>query len=114
MPKRHQQRPAKEAAGHNNPKKSTVITTGTYKKQETIREQALEHKDPYKVAHKAKAPPKLDPTEGRTHEAESREMMEEGEPRVGSDSNARTTRKASRIHEEAVRQPPKHPHLDRE
>ena len=40
--------------------------------------------------------------------------MEEGEPRAGSDSNAHTPRKASRIHEEVERQPPKHPHPDRE
>ena len=112
MPKRHQQRPAKESAGRNNPKKSTVITTGTYKKHETTREQALEHKDPYKVAQDAKAPPKLDPTEGRSHEAESREVMEEGETRPGSESNADKHRKGSRLHEKAERQPEKHP--DRE
>ena len=40
MPKRHQQRPAKEIHGRNKADKSTVITTGTYKKKETYEEQA--------------------------------------------------------------------------
>lgn len=38
MPKRHQQRIAREQAGHNTPRKSTVITTGTPRKKETVRE----------------------------------------------------------------------------
>ncbi|MGZ3629161.1 MAG: hypothetical protein ACXVDN_16055 [Ktedonobacteraceae bacterium] len=46
MPKRHQQRTAKEIHGHNNPTKSTVITTGTYKKKETSQEQARKHENP--------------------------------------------------------------------
>jgi len=105
MPKRHQQRRAKESAGRNNPKKSTVITTGPYKKPETAREQAFEHKDPYKVAQEAKVPPRWDPSEGRTHEADSQAMMEEGERRIGSDSNANKPRKKDRLHEPAERQP---------
>ena len=40
MQKRHQQRPAKEIHGRNKAEKSTVITTGTYKKKETYQEQA--------------------------------------------------------------------------
>src|SRR5437660_7442189 len=44
MPKRHQQRLAKEQAGRNNPRKGTVITTGTPRKKETVREEAAEHK----------------------------------------------------------------------
>lgn len=110
MPKRHQQRPAKESAGRNNPKKSTVITTGTSKKQQTYREQAAEHKDTHKVAQEAKVPPSRDMTEGRSHESESREMAAEGEHRSGSDSNANKHRKDSRIHdnEKAVNQPQPH------
>jgi len=38
MPKRHQQRTAKEIHGRNKSEKSTVITTGTYKKKETYEE----------------------------------------------------------------------------
>jgi hypothetical protein len=100
MPKRHQQRPAKESAGRNNPKKSTVITTGTYKKPETYREEAIEHKDPYKTAQDERVPASFDPTEGRSHKAESQEMAEEGEKRSGSDSNAGNARKGSRLHDE--------------
>src|SRR4051794_3075064 len=31
--------------GHNHPDKSQTITTGTYKKPETYRQQAAEHRD---------------------------------------------------------------------
>lgn len=34
-----------KSRGHNNPRKSTPITTGNYKKPETYRKQAREHKD---------------------------------------------------------------------
>ena len=34
-----------KSRGHNNPKKSTPITTGTYKKPETRRKQAIAHED---------------------------------------------------------------------
>jgi len=109
MPKRHQQRPAKESAGRNNPKKSTVITTGTYKKPETRREQALEHENPGKIAQEEKVPPSIDVSEGRSHKADSRAMMEEGEKRSGSDSDANKHRKSSSLHEKAQRQPQRHP-----
>src|SRR5258708_2867857 len=109
MPKRHQQRLAKEIHGRNNPKKSTVITTGPYKKPETVREQASEHKDPNKVAQEAKVPPSRDPSEGRTHEADSQARMQEGEKRSGSDSNAASPRKDERLHEPAERQPQRKP-----
>src|SRR5260370_38892186 len=66
MPKRHQQRLAKEIHGRNNPKKSTVITTGPYKKPETVREQSPEHKNPNNVAQEAKVRPSLTPSEGRS------------------------------------------------
>lgn len=109
MPKRHQQRLAKELRGRNNPKKSTVITTGPYKRPETVREQASEHKDPNKVAQEAKVPPSLDPSEGRTHKADSQERMQEGEKRSGSDSNAASPRKDERLHEPAEREPQRKP-----
>jgi hypothetical protein len=51
MPKRHQQRPAKEIHGRNSPEKSMEITTGTYKKKETYQEQAYEHENPAKLSH---------------------------------------------------------------
>lgn len=110
MPKRHQQRPAKEIHGRNNPEKSTVITTGTYKKEETYEEQAREHENPAKLPQKAKVPPKrVIPPEVTTKKADSEAMMEEGEHRSGSDSNAYKPRKGSRLHERAERQPEPQP-----
>src|SRR5881227_2684406 len=110
MPKRHQQRPAKEIHGRNNPEKSTVVTTGEYKKKETYKEQAREHENPAKLPQKAKVPPKrVIPPEVTTKRQDSEAMMEEGEHRSGSDSNARNPRKDSRLHEEAERQPEPHP-----
>ncbi|HEY4385467.1 MAG TPA: hypothetical protein VGN34_13490 [Ktedonobacteraceae bacterium] len=92
MPKKHQRWPAKMAAGRNNPKKSTVITTGTYKKQEVFEAQAKRHEDPGTTPQKAKVPPSRDLRMGRTHEADSQERIQEPEPRSGSDSNARKPR----------------------
>lgn len=108
MAKRHQQRTAKESAGRNNPKKSTIITTGTYKKPKTSREQALEHENPDKIAQEAKVPPNIDLNEGRSHKADSLAMTEEGEKRSGSASNTSKHRKGSRLHEKAQRQPEPH------
>ncbi len=111
MPKRHQGWSAKKVAGRNNPKKSTVITTGTYKKQETFQEQAQRHEDPGATPQEAKVPPSRDMRMGRTHKADSRERIQEREPRSGSDSNARKPRKDSELHDsdKAKRQPPPHP-----
>ncbi|SRR5579883_1208388 len=110
MPKRHQQRPAKEIHGRNNPEKSTVITTGTYKKQETYQEQAREHENPNKVAQEAKVPPeRVMHPDVTTKKQDSEAMMEEGERRSGSGSNAHSPRKNSRLHEEAARQPAPQP-----
>ena len=109
MPKRHQQRIAKEQAGRNNPRKSTVITTGTPRKKETTRKESIEHKDTGKIPQEEKAPPMWDLTEGRSHKAESQALMEEGEKRAGSDSDAHKHRKGARLHEKAGRQPPPHP-----
>src|SRR5207248_4200004 len=110
MPKRHQQRPAKEIHGRNKSEKSTVITTGTYKKKETYEEQAREHDNPAKLPQKAKVPPKrVIPPEVTTNRQDSRAMMEEGERGTGSDSNANNPRKDSRLHEPAERQPAPHP-----
>src|SRR5947209_17469103 len=112
MPKRHQQRPAKEIHGRNNPEKSTVITTGAYKKEETYKEQARKHENPAKLPQKAKVPPKrVIPPEVTTKKQDSEAMMEEGEHRSGSDSNANNTSKDSRLHEKPDRQPEPHPFL---
>jgi hypothetical protein len=106
MPKRHQQRPAKEIHGRNKHEKSTVITTGTYKKKDTYEAQAREHDNPGKLPQKAKVPPlRVIPPEVTTKKQDSEAMMEEGERRSGSDSNATNPRKDSRLHEPAERQP---------
>src|SRR5260221_5649943 len=100
MPKRHQQRPAKEVHGRNKPEKSTVITTGLYKKKETYKEQAREHKNPAKLPQEAKVPPKrVIPPEVTSKRQDSQAMMEEGERRTGSDSNPTKGHKDSRLHE---------------
>ena len=99
MSKRHQQRPAEESAGRNNPKKSTVITTGTYKKHATTEKQAAEHQNSSNQAQDEKVPASIDPTLGRSHKADSRAMEAEGEKRSGSDSDASKHRKGSRLHE---------------
>jgi hypothetical protein len=65
MPKRHQNRQAKEQVGRNNPKKSTVITTAPPRTKETVKKEAQEHKDTSKTAQEAKVPPSSDPTVGR-------------------------------------------------
>ncbi len=111
MPKRHQNRLAKEQVGRNNPKKSTVITTGTARKQETVRKEAAEHKDTSKIPQEEKVPATFDPTEGRTQKAESQIMTEEGESRSGSDSIASSHRKGSRLHDnnKVEEQPAPHP-----
>jgi hypothetical protein len=104
MPKKHQQRPAKTSAGRNNPKKSTVITSGTYKKPETYRQQAIAHENPEPLPQEAKAPPSRDPSEGRTRLADSQAMAEQGEKRSGSDSDANKHRKGGRLHEDRTSQ----------
>lgn len=110
MPKRHQQRPAREVHGGNNPKKSTEITTGTPKKKETYEEQAREHENPAKLPQKAKVHPKrVIPPDVTTRKQDSQIMMEEGEHHSGSDSNAHKHRKGDRLHEKAERQPEPHP-----
>jgi len=110
MPKRHQQRPAKEVHGRNNPEKSTVITTGLYKKKETYQEQAREHKNPAKLPQQARvSPKKVIPPEVTTKKEDSEAMMESRKHRSGSHSNAHKPRKGSRLHEKAERQPEPRP-----
>jgi len=98
-------------AGRHHPKKSTVITTGTYKKPETFQEQAKRHENPGATPQEAKVPPSRDTLMGLPHKAVSQELIREKEPRSGSDSNASKPRKGSEVHEgdETKRQPPPHP-----
>ncbi len=110
MPKRHQQRPAREIHGRNKSDKSTPITTGTYKKHETYEEQAREHKNPDKLPQESKVPPtRVMNPDVTSKRQDSEAMMEEGERRSGSDSDATGGRKNTRLHEKAERQPEPHP-----
>jgi len=74
--------------GHNNPSKSTPITTGTPKKRETYEKQAREHEDPAKQAQDQKNEWHPDTRVFMTHEADSEARAEDRETRDGSDSNA--------------------------
>jgi hypothetical protein len=98
MPKRNQQHPARAARGRNNPTKSTVITTGTPKKQETYQKEAAEHINPAKTAQVSEVPPVRDKSMGLTHQADSRARAEDREHRSGSASNARKHRKEPEVH----------------
>jgi hypothetical protein len=69
--------------GHNNPSKSTPITTGTYKKPETYRKQAAEHEDTSALPQYAK---------NEWHESTPKDVTKKDivgdSSRSGSDSNA--------------------------
>lgn len=90
---------SRDSTGHNNPEKSTPITTGTYKKKETYHEQAMEHENPAKQAQESTVRPKTVLNEGMTHKADSHAEEADGEHRSGSDSNAHKHRKDTDIHE---------------
>jgi hypothetical protein len=102
MPK-HDHHPPGEGHGRpperNNPRKSEVITTGTYKTEKTRREQIARHEDPDKVAQHALRPHER-PRGGLERKADSRLLERLGERREGSDSNAHRGRKQSRLHED--------------
>lgn len=80
-------RDSDQSRGHNNPSKSQTITTGTYKKQETYREQAAEHKDPGKQAQAAKNEWQEDTRDKPSLEGSTRARHPRS-GRSGSDSNA--------------------------
>jgi len=73
--------------GNNNPKESTTITTGTYKKQETYAERAREHKDPEPQAQ-AKRNDWNEDTRTEPTNAGSTRARNTRSGRSGSDSNA--------------------------
>ena len=76
--------------GHNNPEKSTKITTSAPKKRSTYRKQALAHEDPAKQApdkqNRWVADTRLTPT----HRLRVSKKDLAGEQRSGSDSNSGT------------------------
>ncbi len=102
MPKHDHHLPGRDhgrPSERNNPDKSEVLTTGTYKTEKTREEQITRHEDPNKVAQHAK-PPHEGPRGDLTHKADSRLLEHLGERRDGSDSNAQGGRKQSRLHED--------------
>ena len=76
------------STSRNNPSKSQVITTGTYKKRATYKKQAALHQDPGKRAQAAKPIAHPDARELLTHEANSQERALDRTTRSGSDSDA--------------------------
>jgi hypothetical protein len=108
MPKRgqrHYDRP-----GHNNPKKSQDMITGTYKKHETYKEQAVQHDNPGKLPPVTKAPHDHQ-HEGHTLESVSRIQTQLPEQRSGSDSNAHNPRKDPEVHVSHEKRQPEGPPL---
>ncbi len=89
-----------DETGRNDPKKSEITTTGSYKKAETYKKQAAEHKDPGQVGQHANVPPRTEGDAGLTLKADSRALEVLGEKRSGSDSAAHSGRKRSRLHED--------------
>jgi hypothetical protein len=75
--------------GHNNPAKSVEITTGSSKRKDTYRKQAIAHEDPGKVAQHDKnewQPDTRDPRRAQNKTRARQSDLTGG--RSGSDSNA--------------------------
>jgi hypothetical protein len=75
--------------GHNNPDKSVTITTGSYKKRETTREQHARHEDADRQAQADKNEWREDTRDEPTNAGSTR-ARETRSGRSGSDSNADT------------------------
>lgn len=103
MPRGKEGRHEGDATGHNNPTKTTAITTGSSKKRS--KNYGHEHTDERArpdadvLAQDAKVHPTHEGLSKLPHKADSRELELEGEKRSGSDSNAHSGRKRSRLHE---------------
>jgi hypothetical protein len=84
------------SSGHNDPDKSVTITTGSYKKPETMEKQRFEGKDPHKQGQLDKNEWNEDHRKMPNHEGATRAREirggREGDQlhsvRSGSDSNA--------------------------
>jgi hypothetical protein len=102
MPRGKEGRHEGDATGHNNPRKTTDITTGSSKKRSKNygHDHAEERAHPGALAQDAKVHPMREGLSQLPHKADSRELELEGEKRSGSDSNAHSARKRSRLHED--------------
>ena len=89
-----------DPTGHNNPRKTTPITTGSSKKRSKNYGHSGEQEQSGKPAQDAKVHPMQEGLSKLPHEADSRALEAEGEKRSGSDSNASKHRKGSRLHED--------------
>lgn len=85
---KHDSNDPRISRGHNNPEKSTDITTGPPKKRSTIRKQALAHEDTAKQAQDQKNRWVDDTRETATHRLRVTKKDIVGDQRTGSDSNA--------------------------
>jgi hypothetical protein len=75
------------SSGPNNPDKSVTITTGSYKKPETMEKQRFEGKDPHKQGQADENEWNADHRKMPNHEGATRAREVRG-GRSGSDSNA--------------------------
>jgi hypothetical protein len=89
-----------EATDHNNPRKTTPITTGTWKKRAKNYGHGEEHEQSDRPARDAKVHPMQEGLSQLSHKANSPALEQGGEKRSGSDSHARKPRKGSRLHED--------------
>jgi hypothetical protein len=76
------------ATGHNNPRKTTEITTGSSKKRNKNYGHSGQQERSGKPAQDAKVHPMREGLSKLPHEADSRAQEAEGEKRSGSESNA--------------------------
>jgi hypothetical protein len=83
-----------KSKGNNNPSKSQTITTGSYKKPETYRQQAAEHRDPHKAPQQQANPWNEDIREAVSIQGSTRARDSDlSGGRSGSDSNASNSTK---------------------
>jgi hypothetical protein len=76
------------ATGHNNPRKTTPNTTGTYKRRKRHVAPAEKHEQSGKRAQPRAVKWHPDTRDYITHEADSQARAEDRSVRSGSDSNA--------------------------
>jgi hypothetical protein len=94
-----------EATGHNNPRKTTLITTGSSKRRSKNYgrdEHAGEHGHSDTPAQFAKIHPRQEGLSKLPREADSRKLEFEKRKRSGSDSDAHGPRKEARLKKEHV------------
>jgi len=86
---KHDVRDSRISRGHNNPEKSTEITTGPSKKRSTYRKQAFAHEDTAKQAQEQENPWAADTRykDAARHKPRVSKKDIVGDQRTGSDSS---------------------------